>query len=52
MQPEWIPRAQKGADDEKAFVLAKALNEFDSKLQSNVDWREKLESQTDTVLAR
>jgi len=38
-------------DGEKAYVMAKALNEFDSKLQGNVDWRQKLESQTGAVLA-
>jgi translation initiation factor 3 subunit D len=43
---------KRGAQEgEKAFVLAKALNEFDSKLQGSVDWRQKLESQTGAVLA-
>jgi len=38
-------------DGEPAFVLARALNEFDSKIQGSVDWRQKLELQTGAVLA-
>jgi len=38
-------------DGEPCFILSKALNEFDSKLQGNVDWRQKLEIQTGAVLA-
>jgi translation initiation factor 3 subunit D len=39
-------------DGENAFVVAKALNETDSRLQQGqVDWRQKLELQTGAVLA-
>jgi len=38
-------------DGESAYVLSKALNEFDSKLAGSVDWRQKLELQTGAVLA-
>jgi len=37
--------------DETLYLTIKALNEFDSKLSGNVDWRQKLESQTAAVLA-
>lgn len=36
---------------EKQFLMLKALNEFDSKMSGNIDWRQKLEQQTGAVLA-
>jgi len=33
------------------YVTVRSLNQFDSKLSGNVDWREKLESQSGAVLA-
>mmetsp|Transcript_21867 Transcript_21867/g.30909 ORF Transcript_21867/g.30909 Transcript_21867/m.30909 type:complete len:527 (-) Transcript_21867:65-1645(-) len=42
---------RKGESADNAFLVVRALNEFDSKLSGNVDWRQKLESQTGSVLA-
>jgi hypothetical protein len=33
------------------LLFPQALNEFDCKLSGNVDWRQKIETQTGTVLA-
>lgn len=40
-----------GANDEKRFLIIKALNEWDSKSSNGLDWRMKLDSQPGAVLA-
>ena len=41
----------KGKQDEDLFLRLYALNEIDAKLNSSIDWRQKLESQRGAVLA-
>ena len=42
---------QGNTEKDLLFVNVKALNEWDSKLSGNVDWRQKLDSQRGAVLA-
>jgi translation initiation factor 3 subunit D len=41
----------KRSGSKKLLMTVRCLNEFDSKMSGNVDWRQKLETQTGAVLA-
>lgn len=46
-----IDAVTKGYNDERLFLNIKALNEWDSKFNNGMDWRQKLDSQPGAVLA-
>lgn len=46
-----IDAVTNGSNDEKLYLNIKALNEWDSKFNNGMDWRQKLDSQPGAVLA-